>query len=77
MRVRRRHAAAVLLLASSLLASRAWADQYDSGNSGHPLRIAAYVLHPFGYLLDTLLFRPAHWIGSHEPFSTIFGHEQD
>ena len=77
MRARRRHIAAALLLASILVAPPAWADEYDAGKAGHPLRIAAYLLYPVGYLLDTLLFRPAHWIGSHEPFSTIFGHEQD
>jgi hypothetical protein len=48
-------------------------DDYDSQSAGHPLRIAAYVLHPVGVIVDRLIFRPAWWIGSHEPFHTLFG----
>jgi hypothetical protein len=48
-------------------------DDYDSKQAGHPLRIAAYVLHPVGVIIDRLIFRPAWWIGSHEPFHTLFG----
>jgi hypothetical protein len=64
------------LLALSLLtaAPPAAADEYDPHYAGHPLRILAYVVHPVGVLLDYLIFRPAHWIGNHEPAKTIFGH---
>ncbi len=66
-----------MALATILLfaAAPALADDYDSDVSGHPLRIAAYVLHPIGVLLDTLIFRPAHWIVHLGPLETIFGHE--
>jgi hypothetical protein len=65
-----------LILAAGLLAPRpASADRYDPERAGHPLRIAAYILHPIGVGLDYLLMRPAHWFVSHEPFQTIFGHE--
>lgn len=71
-----RTAAATLAMVMSLLiAAPAIADEYDSDSSGHPLRIAAYVVHPIGVIIDTLIFRPAHWIGSFEPFKTLFGHE--
>ncbi len=56
-------------------ASPSRADDYDEKNSGHPLRIIAYVLHPVGVAIDYLLLRPAHWLGSREPMKTIFGHE--
>lgn len=46
---------------------------YDPKRAGNPVRIAAYAVHPFGVLLDYLIFRPAWWIGQHEPFKTIFG----
>ena len=46
---------------------------YDSRDAGHPLRIVAYVLHPVGVILDTLITRPAYWVGSHEPFKTLTG----
>lgn len=49
------------------------ADMYDSKESGHPLRIVAYVVHPVGVALDYLIMRPAYWVGSHEPFRTLFG----
>ncbi len=49
------------------------ADDYDAKNAGHPLRIVAYVVHSAGVILDRLIFRPAHWIGHHEPIQTIVG----
>ena len=71
------------LLASALVAfglvtaaGPAAADDYDPNYAGHPLRILAYVVHPLGVLVDYAIFRPAHWIGSHEPWRTIFGHGQ-
>jgi hypothetical protein len=48
-------------------------DRYDSKRAAHPLRIVAYALHPVGVVLDWLIFRPAWWIGSHDPFYTFFG----
>jgi hypothetical protein len=59
-----------LLTASSV----ARADDYDPKRAGHPVRIAAYIGHPIGVLLDYAIFRPAHWLVSHEPLKTIFGH---
>lgn len=70
-----RTAAAMLALAwlsIAALPARA-GDEYDPKRAGNPLRIAAYVVHPVGVLLDYLIFRPAWWIGQHEPFKTIFG----
>ena len=52
------------------------ADEYDADRAGHPLRIAAYIAHPVGVVLDYLIFRPAHWLGSKEPLRTLFGHEE-
>jgi len=75
MRSMRRALLALALLASLLLAGAAAADEYESDGAGHPLRMAAYVLHPVGVALDWLIFRPAHWIASHEPFQTLFGHQ--
>jgi hypothetical protein len=69
------------LLASGVLvgallgaAAPAAADEYDPHYAGHPLRVFAYIVHPFGVALDYMIFRPAHWIGMHEPWKTIFGH---
>lgn len=64
-----------LLLGASLVASPATADRYDSSDAGHPLRIVAYVLHPVGVILDYLIFRPAHWLGSREPIKSFVGHK--
>lgn len=49
------------------------APTYEPRRAGHPLRIAAYALHPFGVILDTLIFHPAWWLGQHEPLRTLFG----
>ena len=64
---------AVLALA---LSSPAWAerrDDYDPQESGHPVKIAYYVLYPIGFVFDVLILRPAYWLGQHEPFRTVFG----
>ncbi|NRA02261.1 MAG: hypothetical protein HRU00_06610 [Myxococcales bacterium] len=65
-------AAVVVSLSGPLAAS---ADEYRPEDAGHPVRIAAYVLHPVGWLLDRLIFFPAWWLGQKEPFRTIFGAE--
>ncbi len=67
---------AVVALVGLLLAGvPAAADEHDPKVSGHPLRILAYVVHPVGVIVDTLVFRPAHWLVSYEPLKTLFGHE--
>ena len=68
----------VLVWMASLLASvpagaTSSSSDYNPKEAGHPLRIVAYVLHPVGLALDTLVFRPAHWLGSREPFKTLVG----
>ena len=72
-----RRIAGGLALASLLLfaPTASLADEYDSTRSGHPLRVVGYVLYPIGLLIDTLVFRPAHWIASHEPIRVLFGHD--
>jgi hypothetical protein len=66
--------AALVLLAS---AGPALADDYAPKRAGHPLRIVGYVLHPIGVAIDYLVMRPAHWVGTREPFKTIFGHQDE
>ncbi len=61
----------------ALAATSASADEYDARRAGHPLRVAAYVLHPLGVALDWLIFRPAHWVGSQPVLRTVFGHDID
>ncbi len=64
----------VLVLLGALAAPRtAPAQEYDPLEAGHPVRIAAYVIHPVGVILDRLIFRPSWWIGTKEPFRTLFG----
>jgi hypothetical protein len=48
---------------------------YDSRRAGHPLRVAAYALHPFGVILDWLIFRPAWYVGGVEPIRTLVGRD--
>ena len=68
---------AILVVALLLAPVGARAAEYDPQRAGHPIRIAAYVLHPVGMLLDYMIFRPAWWLGQHEPIGTIFGVEKD
>jgi hypothetical protein len=70
-----RRLAAASALAVFVVASGARADDYDPQKAGHPVRIAAYVVHPVGVVLDLLIFRPAHWVGSLPGVDKLFGHE--
>ncbi len=63
----------LLLAGAPVFGSDGFEDEYDPTEAGHPLRIVAYVLHPVGVVLDTLIFRPAHWLGSKEPIKTLVG----
>ncbi len=65
--------AALIVLLGLALPAQAGPTRYEPRRAGHPLRIAAYVAHPFGVILDTLIFHPAWWVGQHEPFHTLFG----
>jgi hypothetical protein len=70
---------AALLLAAALAVTAAGtvrADDHDPKTAAHPVRIAAYVLHPVGVVLDYLIARPAHWLGHKEPIRTLVGHER-
>ncbi len=39
---------------------------------GHPFRLAAFVLHPVGVLLDYVVVRPIYYVASLAP--TLFGY---
>ena len=62
-----------LVLGVALWARPADAVSYDPLDAGHPLRVVGYALHPVGVVLDFLLFRPAWYLGTHEPLRTLFG----
>ena len=49
-------------------------DGYDDSQA-HPLRIAAYVIHPVGYAVEWLLTRPIHALVSQPELTPIFGHK--
>jgi hypothetical protein len=65
--------AAVTILATASSA-RAQADAYDDSQS-HPLRIAAYLLHPIGYTLEWLVTRPFHELVAQPDLEPLTGHE--
>jgi outer membrane protein OmpA-like peptidoglycan-associated protein len=65
-----------LVLTSALGAKTAVAapDEYDDSQS-NPLRIAAYLMHPVGWLAEWMVFRPFHFlVSATEPQEAIFGH---
>jgi hypothetical protein len=67
--------AAFLVVVATALAATAAERTYDPRRAGHPLRIAAYALHPIGVILDWLIFRPAWHIGGVEPIRTLVGRD--
>ena len=49
-------------------------DEYDDSQS-NPFRIAAYLMHPVGWLAEWIVFRPFHFVVSAtEPQEAFFGH---
>jgi hypothetical protein len=48
-------------------------DHYDDTQS-HPLRLAAYALHPVGYALEWMIMRPIHFVVSNPSLEPVFGH---
>ena len=48
-------------------------DAYDDSES-HPLRLAAYAIHPAGFALEWLVMRPIHFVVSQPQLEPIFGH---
>ncbi len=73
--VRKLNRTLAAMAAAALLAGAtpAAAEEYDSKRTGHPLRLLAYIVHPVGVILDTLIFRPVHWLASHEPIKKLVG----
>ena len=66
-------AVAVALLGSAQLSFAGGADDYDDSQS-HPLRIAAYLIHPIGWTLEWLVTRPFHELVAQPDLAPIFGH---
>lgn len=63
-----------LWITLSFLPRGVLADEYDESQS-HPLRITAYVVHPFGVALEWLVTRPFHALVSATPATEyVFGH---
>jgi hypothetical protein len=48
-------------------------DAYDDSQA-HPLRIAAYLVHPVGFAAEWLIARPIHFLVSQPELEPIFGH---
>ena len=48
-------------------------DDYDEMQA-HPLRLAAYFVHPIGFTLEWLVFRPFHLLVSEPTLEPFFGH---
>jgi hypothetical protein len=57
-----------------LFSGVASAHDYDRDDDGHPLRLVAHVMHPFGLALEYAIFRPVHDIASRPKLNIIFGH---
>lgn len=66
-------AALALIVGLGSSPAPASAEEYNAQEAGYPVRIVAYALHPIGVVLDYTIMRPAFWVGSHEPFRTLFG----
>lgn len=62
-----------MVLACSAPPAAAIVDDYEDTQS-HPLRLAAYLIHPVGYTAEWLIFRPFHYLVSRPYLDAFFGH---
>jgi hypothetical protein len=62
-----------LAISQPALASGCCGDEYDESQS-HPLRLAAYAVHPAGYLVKWLVVWPIHCLVSQPGLDEVFGH---
>lgn len=65
--------AAALLGSAQLSFAVGGADDYDDSQS-HPLRLAAYLIHPIGFTLEWLVTRPFHELVAQPDLAPVFGH---
>jgi hypothetical protein len=61
-----------VLIAGGATTARAH-DAYDDSES-NPIRLAAYAVHPAGWLLEWAVMRPIHFVVSNPALENIFGH---
>ncbi len=69
--------AVIALFGAACLASPNVADahEYDRGDSDHPLRYVAYLLHPVGIAAEYAILRPIHsFVSSTRNTRIWFGH---
>jgi hypothetical protein len=56
------------------LGSASFAEDYDRGGDDDcHVRLAAYVVHPFGMAAEYVITRPIHWITKQVHLNKIFG----
>jgi hypothetical protein len=74
-----RHAMTALPLVFCLLGTpiAVLADDHEPESSAHPLEVIGTLLYPVGWLVDTVVVRPLHWVAHLGPVSTVTGHETD
>jgi hypothetical protein len=58
------------------LAQPAVAHELEPEEAGHPVKVAAHVLYPVGYVLYQGVARPAHWFVSLPGMRKLFGHDK-
>ena len=65
---------ALLALVLGIVPVAAAGDEYDDSQA-HPLRVATYIVHPVGVLMEWVVFRPFHMLTSASPETEYaFGH---
>ena len=60
-----------------VFARPAGSHELEPKEAGHPLKVAAHVAHPAGYILYHGVARPVHWFMSLPGLRHVFGHTED
>ncbi len=75
--MKKRFAVCLSIAVSLACAQPALAHELEPEEAGHPLRVAAYILHPVGFVLYHAIFKPAHALISSPGAREVFGDKPD
>lgn len=63
----------LIIVAVLILSTFSFGTDYKRSKDDNPVRIAAYVVHPFGMAAEYLITRPIHWVVKQTDLDKVFG----
>lgn len=63
----------LVIFVLSIFSSVSYGRDYTRGKDDNPVRVVAYIVHPFGMALDYAIMRPVHWVVKQTDLNKVFG----